>query len=164
MWLGFSVTISEIVILIASVILASSFAAYAIYTGNLLQNNIMQAVDNTRRRMNVRVEIVYATVSGESSKHFVIYAKNTGNLPITRFESLDLYVGEYLKAELYRYNQSGGVGCFNMTDSDGDDVWEAGETVVLRAYNGTTIDAPLYESKVYVSNGIGSSYLFPPPT
>jgi len=161
---GFSVTISEIVIVIAAVILASSFSAYAIYTGNLLQNNIMQAVDNARRRMNVRVEIVYATISGGEVKHFVIYAKNTGNLPISNFDSIDLYVGEYLKAELYRYNSSGGVGCFNMTDSDGDGVWRPGETAVLRAYNRTSIPASVYEAKIYVSNGIGSSYLFPPPT
>jgi len=161
--LGFSVTISEIVIVIAAVILASSFSAYAIYTGNLLQNNILQAVDNARRRMNVRVEIVYATIGGGSSKYFVVYAKNTGNLPITRFESLDLYVGEYLRADLYKYNQSGGVGCFSITDSDGDGVWEVGETAILKAYNGTNVDAPLYESKIYVFNGIGSSYLFPPP-
>jgi len=163
MKLGFSVTISEIVILIAAVILASSFSAYAMYTGTLLQNNIMQAVDNARRQMNVRVEVVYATISGESERHFVIYAKNTGNLPISTLDSIDLYVGEYLKANLYRYNPNGGVGYFNVTDSDDDGVWRPGETSILRAYNGTNVEASLYEAKIYISNGVGSSYLFPPP-
>ncbi len=161
--MGFSVTLSEIVILTAALVLASSFSAYAIYAGNLLQNNIAQAIDDARRRINVRVEIAYATISGDGDRHFVIYSKNTGNLPISTFDSIDLYVGEYLKAELYRYSSSGGTGYFNLTDSDNDGVWEPGETAILRAYNGTSIEASLYEVKIYVSNGIGDDYLFPPP-
>jgi len=161
--LGLSVTLSEIVILTAALILASSFSAYAIYAGNLLQNNIAQAINDARQQMNVRVEIAYATICGDGNKHFVIYAKNIGTLPISTFDSIDLYVGEYLKAELYRYNSSGGTGFFNLTDSDDDGVWEPGETAILRVYNGTSIEASLYEVKIYISNGIGDDYLFPPP-
>ncbi|MHA1632565.1 MAG: hypothetical protein ACTSXC_07160 [Candidatus Freyarchaeota archaeon] len=161
--MGFSVTLSEIVILTAALVLASSFSAYALYAGNLLQNNIARAIDGARRRINVRVEIAYATISEDGGRHFVIYSKNTGNLPISTFDSIDLYVGEYLKAELYRYSSSGGTGYFNITDSDNDGVWEPGETAILRAYNGTSIEASLYEVKIYISNGVGDDYLFPPP-
>ena len=45
--MGFSVTLSHIIMVIASVCLASAFSAYAFYTGNVVQNELMQNVLRT---------------------------------------------------------------------------------------------------------------------
>jgi len=161
--LGVSVTMSEIIILIAATILASGFSAYAVYYGNLLQNNVAQAVDSARYQFNMRVRIAYATVEmGEEAAHFVVYAKNTGHLPISSFDSIDLYLGAYGRAELYRYSSTPDLGYFTLSDSDGDQVWEIGETGVLTVYNQTGIDAALYEARIYLFRGVGDTYLFTP--
>jgi len=159
-----SVTISEVIILIAATLLASSFAAYTVFYGNLIQNNVATSIDAVRQQMNVRVKIVYATIN-EIEGCYTVYAKNVGNLPLhnSSFSSIDLYVGPYKRATLYRYNQNGGVGYFTVADSDNDGIWETGETVVLKAYYNTFSEEPLYEAKIYVPNGIGDSCLFTPP-
>jgi len=161
-----SVTISEVIILIAATLLAGSFAAYLVFYGNIIQNNVAISIDTIRQQMNIRVKIVYATIN-ESEKCYVIYVKNVGYLPIhnSTFSSIDLYVGPYRRATLYRYNPDGDVGYFSIVDSDGDGVWEVGETAILKAkYDESTFsEEPLYEAKIYISNGVGDSYLFTSP-
>jgi len=161
-----SVTISEVIILIAATLLAGSFAAYLVFYGNIIQNNVATSIDTVRHQMNIRVKIVYATIN-KSENCYIIYVKNAGYLPIhnSSFSSIDLYVGPYRRATLYRYNQTLDVGYFTIADSDGDGVWEVGETAVLKArYEVSTFsEEPLYEAKIYISNGIGDSYLFTPP-
>jgi len=159
-----SVTISEVIILIAATLLASSFATYLIFYSNILQSSVTISIDAANQRMNVRVEIVYATIN-ETEKCYVIYAKNVGYIPIhnSTYNSIDLYVGPYRRATLYRYNASGGAGYFTIEDSDGDGVWEVGETAVLKAEYSSLTEEPLYEAKIYISNGVGDSYLFTPP-
>ena len=164
--MGFSLTLSEAIIVIASVVLASTFSAYAIYSGASLQSNILQNLDSVKRNLHTKVEIAYATINESTSpSHFVIYVKNTGTLPITNFNLIDVYVGEYGKALLYTYSKNAGAGSgnFNLTDADEDGVWEVGETAVIRAYPRSEVNGSLYEVKIVPFRGIPSSYLFSPP-
>jgi len=164
--MGFSLTLSEIIMVIASVVLASSFSAYAIYAGTSLQSNVLQGIDTVKTNMNTRVDIVYATIDEETSpKHFVIYVKNTGTIPLKDFVLIDVYVGEYRKATLYSYNPNAGAGSgkFNLTDVDSDGVWEIGETATIRAFPKNDVNASLYEARIVPYRGIPSSYLFSPP-
>jgi archaellum component FlaF (FlaF/FlaG flagellin family) len=164
--MGFSVTLSHIIMVIASVCLASAFSAYAFYTGNVVQNELMQNVSDAKRMTNTQLEIVYATVDNSTSPaHFAIYAKNVGNLPLRDFAYLDIYVGEYCQAQLYSYNVTaeGGSQQFNLTDANGDGVWEPRETATLRAYPTSPADCTIFEAKIVPFQGIGSNYLFPAP-
>ncbi len=164
--MGFSVTLSHIIMVIASVSLASAFCAYAYYTGNVVQSELMQTVSDAKRMTNTQLEIVYATVDNSTSPaHFAIYAKNVGDLPVKDFEYLDLYVGEYCQAQLYSYNLTAdaGSGKFNLTDASGDGVWDPRETATIRAYPTGTIDYTVFEARIVPFQGIGSNYLFPAP-
>ena len=165
--MGFSTTVSEVVLLIASVVLASGFSAQAIYAGLSLQSNIIQTIDISKRDLNTRINIGYATVNETTTpRHFIIYAKNTGLMPIVDFSVIDVYVGEYGKAMLCSYSSEATVGSgrFSLTDADGDRVWEIGETAVIKAYPSVDINASIYEVKIVPLRGIPSTYLFSPPS
>ena len=109
--MGFSATINEAIILIASIVLASGFSAYAIYAGSSLQSNVLQNLDAFKRNVHIHAEIGYATINDSATpKFFVIYVKNTGTLPITDFSTIDVYAGEYGKATLYPYNEDATLG------------------------------------------------------
>jgi len=111
--MGFSLTLSEMIILIASVILASAISSYTMYMGNLVMSDVSQNVNEMRRATYVKLKIAYATIETD---HFVIYVKNVGSLPLSDYSSLDVYVGEYGKAQLYTYNnETQSPGCFNLT-------------------------------------------------
>jgi len=165
--LGFSITLSEIIILVASVILASGFSAYAIQSGILIQNNIMQSLTDARTVLNTRVSIAYATLNDSTSPaHFIVYAKNTGMNPITNFNLVDVYFGEYGKAKLYTYdkNASPGSGKFSLEDCDGDGVWEVAETAVIRIYPETNIYLSIYEVRIAPYKGLQDIYIFTAPS
>lgn len=165
--MGFSVTLSHIIMVIASVCLASAFSTYAFYTGNIVQNELMQNVSDAKRMTSLQLEIVYATVDNSTNpSHFVIYAKNIGSLPLKDFAYLDVYVGEYCQAQFYTYNSTAeaGSGQFNLTDASGDGIWEPRETVAIRVFPESTIEGAVFEAKIVPSRGIGSSYLFPGPS
>ena len=165
--MGFSLTITEAIMVIASVVMASGFAAYAIYAGTSLQSNIMQNLQNAKNSMDTRLDIVYAVVNQTSnpSPLFTIYVKNTGSIPVSDFELISVYVGGYGQAMLYSYNASAttGSGKFNMTDADGNGNIQIGEAAIIQVYNATNVFANLYEAKVVPYRGIPSSYMFSPP-
>lgn len=161
--MGFSITLSEMIILIASVILASAVSSCTMYMGNLVISDVSKNVNEMRRATYIKLKIAYATIE---SGHFVIYVKNTGSLPVSDYSSLDVYVGEYGKAQLYTYNnETLDPGCFNLTilGDDGDDVWDPGETAKINAYPNGTLTGAIFEAKIVPLRGIGDSYLFPPP-
>jgi len=165
--MGFSVTLSHMIMVIASVTLASAFCAYAFYTGNVVQNELTQSISDAKSTTSLQLEIVYATVDNSTNPaHFVVYAKNVGNLPLNEFTYLDVYAGEYNRAQLYTYNMTAnsGSGKFNLTDANGDGVWEPRETATLRVYPTSTITGSIFEAKIVPSKGIGSSYPFSAPT
>ena len=164
--MGFSVTMSHILMVIGSVVLASGFSVYTLYTGQTLQSNILQNVSDVRMHMSLQVQIVYATIDNSTNpSHFVIYVKNIGWILMNNFTYLDIYVGEYGKALLYTYSPTAhnGTGTFNLTDANGDGVWEPRETAVIRAYSTSDIEGVMFEAKVVPFRGLASSYLFPPP-
>jgi len=164
--MGFSVTLSHIIMVIASVCLASVFSAYALYTGNVVQNELMQKVSDTKRMTNLQLEIVHATIDNSTSpQHFAIYVKNVGYIPLNDFTYLDVYMGKYGEARLYTYNSTAGAGSgqFTLADASGDGIWEPRETATIRAYSPSEIEGVIFEAKIVPSKGIGSSYLFPAP-
>jgi len=160
--LGFSLTISEMIMLTASIVLAAAISSYMVYTGNLMASDIMQNVRDMTRGLHVKLKVVYATVE---DGNFVVYVKNVGDLPIYDFSMIDVYIGEYGRARLYTYNAALLVGTFNVTlTGDGDGVWDPGETAKITARpeaipSGITV----FEVKVVPLRGIGDFYLFPPP-
>lgn len=164
--MGASLTISHVIILISSVVLASGVSGSIIYNGNQLQNNIVQTVSDARETMSLQIEIVYATVDESTSPDsFVIFAKNVGRRSMVEFSNLDVYVGEYGKAEFYPYKVDAdeGSGFFSLEDVDDDSVWESGETATLRAYSTESPSGNVFEVKVVPFRGIGASYMFAPP-
>jgi flagellar protein FlaG len=165
--MGFSLTITEAIMVIASVVLASGFAAYAIYAGTSLQSTIMQNLNDAKTSMDTRLDIVYAVVNqtADPSPLFTIYVKNSGSLPISNFDLISVYVGAYGQAMVYSYNSSAstGSGEFNMTDANGNGAVEVGEAAFIQVYNATNVSGSLYEAKVVPYRGIPSSYMFSPP-
>jgi len=156
-----SATLNEAILLLACIVTASGFSAYAIYSAGLLRNNIAQTLNEMQRASDLRVEVVYACVNGST---FVIYVKNTGYLPITDYRLIDVYVGPYGYAKLYTYSPTASPGCFTLSDVDGDGSWAPRETAVITVHpeNGVP-SATMYEVLVKPSSGTGSRQLFPPP-
>ncbi len=164
--MGFSVTITHIIMVIASVVLASTFVACAFYTGNMVQSEFNQGVSDAKTTIDTQVDIVYATANTTEPSVFVIYAKNTGKLTVRDFTFLDVYAGEYGKAQLYSYDAAAttGSGKYTVVDANGDGTWEPRETVTIYAYPSGAIAGSALEARLVPSKGVGSDFLFSAPT
>ena len=160
--MGFSTVFTEVIFLIASVALACGASAYIFYMNGLLQSNLNQIISDVRISLSIQVEIVYATIQTQPSVHYIIYVKNIGRCPIYEFENFDVYVGEYGRAQLFRYSSTPADGKFTIEDSDGDGVWEIGETAIIRAYT-SSISGEIFEARVKPFRGITSMYIFSKP-
>jgi archaellum component FlaG (FlaF/FlaG flagellin family) len=163
--MGFSLTITHIIMVIGAVVLASAFVACAIYTGNVVQNEFNQGVSDAKTTIDTQVDIVYATANTTGSPVYAIYAKNTGKLPLSDFTFLDVYVGTYGQAQLYSFDAaaSTGSGKFTITDANGNGIWEPRETATIYVYPTGAIEGAMLEAKIVPSRGIGSDYLFSAP-
>ena len=164
--MGFSLTITHMIIVIASVVLASAFVAAAFYTGNVVQSEFSQGVSDAKSTIDTQIDIVYATANTTGSPVYAIYAKNTGKLPVSDYTFLDIYVGKYGQALLYNYDvsASAGSGKFSVADANGNGILEPRETATNYAYPTGSIDGDVLEAKIVPSTGIGSDYLFSAPT
>jgi len=160
--MGFSSTFTELIFIIASVTLASGASIYAFYMGSLIQSNANQIVSDARDVFSVRVEIVYATICNETPVHYIIYAKNIGYAAINNYDMMDVLVGPYGSATLYHYSQTPQTGYFTFEDSDGDGIWEVGETAIIRAY-ASSIQGVMFEARIKPFRGLTSSYIFTSP-
>ena len=164
--MGFSLTLSHIIILIGSVVLASTFSAYTIYTSSNVQSVLLQSTSDMKMRMAIQIEIVYATVDNSTSPpHFVIYAKNVGWASIKDFTHMDVYISNYGQACLFVYNStaSAGSGQFNVEDANRNGIWEPKETACIRAYPENWTDGVVFEAKIVPLTGTGSEYIFSAP-
>ncbi|MCQ5340645.1 MAG: hypothetical protein NO483_02915 [Candidatus Methanomethylicia archaeon] len=153
-------TISESILVLAAIILASGVSAYATYSIGILKNDMYQVVSDTKKIIELRIEIVYACINGSV---FVVYAKNIGYLPITDYNLIDVYIGPYGSACLYTYSSSPSTGHFTITDVNGNNSWDPGETAIIIVYPNNIPQASVYEAIIKPLRGTGSSYLFPPP-
>jgi archaellin len=162
--MGFSVTITHVIMVIGAVVLASAFTACAFYTGNMVQSQFTQGVNDVKNTMDIQIDIVYAT-SNASTSDFVIYAKNTGKLPVTEFTYLDVYVGSYREAQFCNYDETAtsGSGKFKLVDANGDGRWDPRETATIYAYPAKAVDGSVLEANVVPSTGIGDEHLFSSP-
>ncbi len=163
--MGFSVTLTHIIMVIAAVILASTFTGCAFYTGNVLQSQFTQSVSDVKSKVDTQLDIVYATCNTTGPSYFVVYAKNTGKLSVNDFTYLDVYVGEYGSAQLCSYDVAAtpGSGKYKLSDANDDGTWEPRETATIYAYPADAIDAVTLEAKIVPSKGTGSDYLFSVP-
>lgn len=160
--MGFSTTYTELIILMASIILATTTSTYIIYMSNNIQASIMQITQETSKSLNTRIEIVYATIMNDTEKGYKIYAKNIGLITIHQYEEIDVYIGPYGQAKYYKYSKTPRENTFTITDADQDGTWEIWETAEIKVYT-TPATNGVIEVKIKPLNGPTATYIFTPP-
>ncbi len=153
--MGASTTIAHALLTIAAIAVAATFAFTMIAKTTTLNSGISQMLFSQSQNLRMDITIIdfyYDT----TNNYFTIYAKNTGYIDInlSLLNDTDIYLGEYgSELDLYTYNQTGGAGHWNYTQTDNDSsVWSTGETLVIHLFNQTSIDTPYY-LKMVLPNG-----------
>lgn len=146
--MGFSSIIVEGIILIAAVIASSILATAIVERTNMVNDAIKQSMKQQADSIKAKIVIVYATYD-ESIGLFIVYLKNVGKYPIRAIDKMDIYFGEYGKAELYVYDKDGALSpgewsYMEISESKISNVLEPGETIKILIYNSTVVNPPYY--------------------
>ncbi|MEM3927228.1 MAG: flagellin [Desulfurococcaceae archaeon] len=90
--MGESTTITHALLTIVAVILASLFAVAVMGQLNSLVNSISVAIKSRSDTFRLSVNIIYAYYNGT---HVMIYVKNTGDLPYSKLDGIDIFIKDY---------------------------------------------------------------------
>lgn len=137
--MGFSVTISHAILLIASIIIASSFAIAVIAKTSVFSSIFSQNINQYTLNSQIDFTIIYSYFDNGLGA-FVIFVKNTGLIDISDayLSKADVYLISNGKAQLLSYGPS--PGQWTYRDTNGVGGWQVGETIVLTARNETPTD------------------------
>ncbi len=154
--MGFSSIVAEGIMLVAVVIASAVFASAIVDRMNQVNEAIKMSMKQQAETIMTKIAIAYATYD-DSIGLFIIYVKNIGKYPITAINKLNVYFGEYGKAQLYTYDYDGSLapGEWSYVEIDGKKtgVWEPGETLEILIYNTTAINDPCY-IKIVTPSGV----------
>ncbi|MCD6301316.1 MAG: hypothetical protein J7L82_04520 [Staphylothermus sp.] len=153
--MGFSSVVVEGIILVAAVIASAVVAATIVERVSVINDALRQSMKQQANSIMTRISIVYATYDTTVGL-FVVYAKNIGKYPVIGLDKLNVYFGEYGKADLYVYDRDGvlvpGEWSYIEVSGSEPEVWEPGETIKIYIYNSTVVNSPFYV-KIYTPSG-----------
>lgn len=144
-------SVSTAIITVAGIVVASMIAVAVISQMGFVDASLRSAARSAAMAIRTSIDIVGAAQNGT---YFVLYVKNTGSVPISAedLRRTDVYLDSEC-ARLYVYNTSG-YWVWNYTETEPDNLWKPGETLVFRVYNGTALgDFPLC-ARVVLPNGV----------
>lgn len=157
-----SESISLAIIVIASIIVASSVAATFLLQINTIDSFMKQTLRKSREKLETSIEIIDIAVNTSlETKYFVIYLKNVGNtdISLTNINLVDIYVNDNHETKIYKYDENCVTNCWKYFEIIEDNVWSKGETIIITLYNRTS-HLPPVSIKIVLPNGVKDEHTY----
>ncbi len=146
---------SEAILLIASITLASLLSVLVISRYGLLESTFGTMINSEKNNMLSKIKIVYANVNGSS---VVIWVKNIGSIPIVHISKMDVYFGLYGSASYIPYNSTS-LPSWTYKIYGGN-TWAPGLTVLITISLSSTPSSGVYYVKLMTYEGASDEYVF----
>jgi len=147
--------ISEAILLIASITLASLLSVLVISKYGLFESTFGTMVSNERSSMLSKIKIVYVGVNGSS---VVVWVKNVGSVPIIYISKMDVYFGPYGSASYIPFNSSS-LPSWTYKIYDGA-TWSPGLTMLITISLSSAPGSGVYYVKLMTYEGASDEYIF----
>jgi archaellum component FlaG (FlaF/FlaG flagellin family) len=158
-----SESINTMIIVIAGIILASMISVALFTQFGVLDSSMRIMVRNAQEKIqtSISISLVSFNTSETGAVYIVIYVKNTGARSISSQElsSTDVYLQDSSRTLFLVYNSVNSLGSWNYIDTDQDNIWSVGETLIVRAYNNTALSLPI-KIIIVLPNGVSAEYIF----
>jgi len=158
-----SESINTMIIVIAGIILASMISVALFTQFGVLDSSMRIIVRNAQEKIqtSISISLVSFNTSETGAVYIVIYVKNTGARSISSQElsSTDVYLQDSSRTLFLIYNPVNSLGNWNYIDTDQDNIWSVGETLIIRAYNNTALSLPI-KIIIVLPNGVSAEYIF----
>jgi flagellar protein FlaG len=144
--MGESTTITHAMLTIVALVLAAVFAVAVMGRLGYLQSTLSDLVRIKTDQVQTNVKIITGFYNSTEGA-YIVYLKNLGpkDIPFSVFNNTDIYLGPYGGNVLLYVYGNGSTGTWTASDIGGDNIWNAGETAIIKVYTGVE-----YSSSVYI--------------
>ncbi len=163
-----SAIIGEAILIIASVILASSVAALVLNQVGIFESTFTATTEGQKDQLLTKVKIILATNTTDS--HVAIWVKNIGVNPIGFVEKVDVYFGQINQIQRIPYDDD--IAQPNLTwqywNATAPDiptpVWQKMDTFALNVTDNNLVKGATYHVTVSTPNGVTDEHIFSLPS
>ena len=159
--MGESTTIAHALLTIVAIMLATTFGVAMLGRLGYIQSAIADFFKVKTDMLRTSMRIISGFYN-ETEGLYVIYIKNVGTVDImlSGMNQTDVYMGPYGgEAKLYTYG-NGTSGTWTATDVNGDSVWSAGETLIIKVNTGGALGSSVYV-KIVLPSGASDEAIIP---
>jgi flagellar protein FlaG len=153
---------SEAILIIASVVIATSVAGVVMSQVGVFQSTFTATTEGQKDTLLTNFKIVMATNTTDS--HVSIWVKNVGQNPISSVDKVDVYFGQIDQVQNIPYNQAVQSDLTWRYDTIPNPVWQIMDTYSLNITDNSIQKGVTYQVTVITSNGVSDEHIFSLPS
>jgi len=156
---------SEAILIIASVVIATSVAGVVMSQVGVFQSTFTATTEGQKDTLLTNFKIVMAT--NTTDDNVSIWVKNIGQNPISSVDKVDVYFGEIDQVQNIPRNQACTPPCPDDTwkyDNIPSPVWQIMDTVSLNITDNDLQKGVTYQVTVITPNGVSDEHIFSLPS
>ncbi len=155
----------EAILIIASVVIATSIAAVVMNQVGIFQSTFTATTEGQKEQLLTKVQIILAT--NTTNSHVAIWVKNTGVNPIAFVDKFDVYFGQINQIQRIPYNattQSDLTWQYATPPGPPTPVWQKMDTFALNVTDNSLEKGKTYHVTVSTPNGVTDEHIFSLPS
>ena len=153
---------SEGILIIASVVIATSVAAVVMNQVGVFQSTFTATTEGQKDTLLTKVKIILAT--NTTNDHVAVWVKNVGVNPISSLGSMDVYFGEIDQIQRIQYDQATQIdGRWRFDPSVPTPVWQIMDTFALNITETSLQKGVTYHVTISTPNGVTDEHFFSLP-
>ena len=153
---------SEAILIIASVVIATSIAGVVMNQVGVFQSTFTATTESQKDIILTDIKIVY--VSGSDPANYVnAWIKNIGVNPIVNANNTDVYFGPIGQVKNYPHNKVGGVpteDTWRWNSPLPQPTWQISNTHSINISDAQITTGVTYQLTVTTPNGVSDEYIF----
>jgi len=153
---------SEAILIIASVVIATSVAGVVMSQVGVFQSTFTATTEGQKDTLLTDFKIVMAT--NTTDNHVSIWVKNVGQNPISSVDKVDVYFGQIDQVQNIPYNQAVQSDLTWRYDTIPNPVWQIMDTYSLNITDNSIQKGVTYQVTVITSNGVSDEHIFSLPS
>lgn len=152
----------EGILIIASVIIASSVAAVVMNQVGVFESSFTRTTEGQKDTLLTDIKIVMATNTTDS--HVAVWVKNVGHNPISSANKTDVYFGKINQVQRIPHNQSIQNDLTWKFEPTVPSPWEIMDTIPINITDNNLEKDVTYQVTVITPNGVSDEHIFSLPS
>jgi len=150
---------SEAILIIASVVIATSIAGVVMNQVGVFQSTFTSTTENQKDIILTDLKIVYA--SGNDVGNYVnVWIKNVGVNPIVNANNTDVYFGQISQVKNYPHNKIKTEDTWRWNSPLPEPIWQISNTHSINITDAQITTGVTYQLTVTTPNGVSDEYIF----